>query len=238
MIVEGRNAVREALRGNATIEKIVVAKGSIDNSVSMLVAQAKQRNIEVRYVDKSVLDKQSVTKHHQGIMAYTTEFVYSGLEDILAAKKGEYHFILLLDGIEDPHNLGSIIRVADCMGVDGIVIPERRQVSVNETVIRASCGATQYVKVAKVGNINDAIRQLQNEFVRVLALDMDGEPLAASNLQGDIAIVVGNEGKGVKALTKKLCDGVVSIPMYGNIDSLNASVATGIALYAATQQRH
>lgn len=237
MIVEGRNAVREALRGNATIEKIVVAKGSIDNSVSVLVAQAKQRNIEVRYVDKSVLDKQSVTKHHQGIMAYTTEFVYSSLQDILAAKKGEYHYILLLDGIEDPHNLGSIIRVADCMGVDGIVIPERRQASVNETVIRASCGATQYVAVAKVGNINDAIRQLQDEFVRVLALDMDGEPLAKSNLKGDIAIVVGNEGKGVKALTKKLCDGVISIPMYGNIDSLNASVATGIALYAATQQR-
>lgn len=236
MIIEGRNAVKEALKGNATIEKLVVTKGSVDGGVSVIIGMAKDRGIPVRFVDKSILDKQSVTKHHQGVMAYTTEFSYCSIEDILSARRGSRHLILLLDEIEDPHNFGSIIRVAECMGVDGIVIPSRRQATVNETVIRTSAGATQYMKVAKVGNINDAIRYLKDQFIPVLALDMDGKPLAESHLDGDLALVVGNEGSGVHALTKKLCDGAVRIPMVGQIDSLNASVATGIALYEITRQ--
>lgn len=238
MIIEGRNAVREALSGDITVDKLLVAKGVSDGSIGTLVARAKDKGIRINYVDKSVLDRESVTKHHQGIMAYVTEFVYCTLADILAAKRGNKHFILLLDEIEDPHNFGSIIRVAECMGVDGIVIPSRRQVPVNETVIRASSGATAYMPIAKVGNINDAIRQLKDNFVAVYALDMDGIALDKSHLCGDIALVVGNEGKGVKALTRKLCDGAVAIPMAGRIESLNASVATGIALYEAVKQRN
>lgn len=236
MIIEGRNAVREALQSDTTIDKIVVAKGLHDGSLGMLVERAKQRNIRVVFVDKAVLDRESVTHHHQGIMAYTTEFRYCTLEDILAARRGERHFILVLDEIEDPHNFGSIVRVAECMGVDGIVIGARRQVPVNETVIKTSAGATQHMRIAKVGNINDAIRMLRDQFITVLALDMEGTPLADSHLEGDIALVVGNEGKGVKVLTRKLCDGAVSIPMYGQVESLNASVATGIALYEATRK--
>ena len=236
MIIEGRNAVREALASGVTVEKILVAKGA-EGSVSVLVAQAKQAGVRVVFADKSALDRVSVTKHHQGVLAYTTEFDYCTLEDILASKRGEHHFILLLDEIEDPHNLGSIIRVADVLGVDGIVIPSRRGATVNETVVRTSAGATAYVKIAKVGNINDAIRALKEEFVTVYALDMDGEEIASSRLDCDLALVVGNEGKGVKALTRKLCDGAVSIPQSGHIDSLNASVATGIAVYEVVRQR-
>lgn len=238
MIIEGRNAVREALRGDMTVDKVLVAKGVSDGSIGALVALAKDAGVRVNFVDKSVLDRESVTKHHQGVMAYVTEFHYSTLENILAAKRGEHHFVLVLDEIEDPHNFGSIVRVAECMGVDGIVIPSRRQVPVNETVVRASSGATAYMPIAKVGNVNDAIRVLKDKFVQVYALDMDGVPIGQSHLTGDIALVVGNEGRGVKALTRKLCDGAVSIPMQGRIESLNASVATGIALYEATKQRN
>ena len=236
MIIEGRNAVREALTSGVTVEKVLIAKGA-EGSVGVIAHEARDKGIRVTYVDKSVLDRASVTKHHQGVMAYTTEFDYCELEDILAQPKGEHRLILLLDEIEDPHNLGSIIRVADVLGADGIVIPSRRGATVNETVVRTSAGATAYVKIAKVGNINDAIRALKDQFVTVLALDMDGEDITRAHLDGDLALVVGNEGKGVKALTRKLCDGAVSIPQVGHIDSLNASVATGIALYEAVRQR-
>lgn len=236
MIIEGRNQVREALSSGVTVEKVLVAKGA-EGSVGAVVALARENGVRVTYVDKSVLDRNSVTKHHQGVMAYTTEFEYCELEDILASPKGQHHLILVLDEIEDPHNLGSMIRVADVLGADGVVIPARRGATVNETVVRTSAGATAYVKIAKVGNINDAIRVLKDNFVTVLALDMDGEDIASSHLDGDLALVVGNEGKGVKVLTRKLCDGAVSIPQVGHIDSLNASVAMGIALYEAVRQR-
>ena len=237
MIIEGRNAVREALNSNTTIDKILVAKGIADGSIGMLLQRAKERRIRVTYVDKSVLDRESVTKHHQGIIAYTTDFTYCTLEDILEAKRGDHRFILILDEIEDPHNFGSIVRVAECMGVDGIVIGERRQVPVTETVVKTSAGATAYMRIAKVVNVNDAIHRLKEEFVTVYALDMDGTPIADAHLDVDLALVVGNEGKGVKTLTRKLSDGAVSIPMHGNVASLNASVATGIAVYEVNRQR-
>lgn len=237
MIIEGRNAVREALNSNATIDKILVAKGIHDGSIGALLQMAKDQRIRVSFVDKAVLDRESVTNHHQGIIAFTTDFAYCTLADILAAKRGEHHFILVLDEIEDPHNFGSIVRVAECMGVDGIVIGARRQVPVTETVVKTSAGATAHMPIAKVGNVNDAIRELKDAFITVLALDMDGTPIADAHLDGDVALVVGNEGKGVKVLTRKLSDGAVSIPMFGRVESLNASVATGIALYEANRQR-
>ena len=233
MLLEGRNAVKEALNSDTTIEKILIAKGSDDNSVKMIVAVAKKKGVRVDYVDRKVLDKTTETGKHQGVIAYTTEYKYFDLEDILAKKDGR-RIILLLDGIEDPHNLGSIIRAAECHGVDGVVIPKMRSASVNETVIRASCGATQYVKVVKVTNINDVIRKLKDEFIKVVALQ--GERIDKAYLDGDIALVVGNEGNGVSRLTLDLCDEKVSIPMLGEVSSLNASVATGIALYECCRQ--
>lgn len=158
------------------------------------------------------------------------------MEDILESKP-DNRLILILDEIEDPHNLGSIIRVAECMGVDGIVIPKIRSASVNETVIKTSAGATQYMKIAKVTNVNDAIRTLKDNFFNVYGLDMDGVKLGDAHLTGDLALVVGNEGSGIRNLTAKLCDGMVSIPMTGHVESLNASVATGIALYECFTKR-
>ena len=235
MLLEGRNAVKEALNSDTTIEKIIIAKGSDDNSIKMIVAIAKKSGVRVDYADRKVLDKVSVTGKHQGVIAYATEYKYFDLDDLLQPKDGR-RLIILLDGIEDPHNLGSIIRAAECHGADGVVIPKMRSASVNETVIRASCGATQHVKVAKVTNINDAIRKLKDEFIKVVALDMQGTPIDNAYLDGDVALVVGGEGKGVSRLTLDLCDEKVSIPMYGIVSSLNASVATGIALYECCRQ--
>lgn len=236
MLIEGRNAVKEALCSDTTVEKMLVTNGQIDNTLKMIIAMAKKKGVRVVFTEKQILDKTSETGKHQGVICYTTEFKYSDLDEILASKS-ENRLILLLDEIEDPHNLGSIIRVAECMGVDGIVIPKQRSATVNETVIKTSAGATQYMKIVKVTNINDTIRELKDQFFNVYGLDMDGVSLEDAHLTGDLALVVGNEGKGIKQLTRKLCDGMVSIPMKGNIDSLNASVATGIALYGCFIQR-
>lgn len=236
MLIEGRNATKEALQSDTTVEKVMIAKGQIDSTLKFIVSLAKEQKIRVDYADKIVLDKLSQTGKHQGVIAFTTEFKYSDLDEILDSKK-DNRLILILDGIEDPHNLGSIIRVAECHGVDGIVIPKLRSASVNETVIRTSAGATQHMKIAKVTNINDTIRELKDKFFNVVGLDMDGVPLADYHLTGDLAMVIGNEGSGIKQLTAKLCDAMVSIPMFGKVSSLNASVATGIALYECRKQR-
>lgn len=236
MLIEGRNAVKEALNSEATVEKMLVTNGQADNTLKMIIAMAKKKGVRVVFTDKQILDKTSETGKHQGVICYATDFKYSDLDDILASKP-DNRLILILDEIEDPHNLGSIIRVAECMGVDGIVIPKQRSATVNETVIKTSAGATQYMKIAKVTNINDTIRELKDNFFNVYGLDMDGVALADAHLTGDLALVVGNEGRGIKQLTGKLCDGMVSIPMKGNVSSLNASVATGIALYGCFIQR-
>lgn len=236
MLIEGRNATKEALQSDTTVEKVMIVKGQVDSTLKYIVSLAKDQKIRVDYVDRIVLDKLSQTGKHQGVIAFTTEFKYSDLEDILESK-ADNRLILILDGIEDPHNLGSIIRVAECHGVDGIVIPKLRSATVNETVIRTSAGATQHMKIAKVTNINDTIRELKDRFFNVVGLDMDGVPLAEYHLTGDLAMVVGNEGSGIKQLTAKLCDSMVSIPMFGKVSSLNASVATGIALYECRKQR-
>lgn len=236
MKIEGKNAVRECILSHKTIEKVLIQNGSANNE---LVNLAKANGVKVQYINKSQMDELSVTKKHQGVIALSTDFKYSSVEDILAyAKaKNEPAFILILDGVEDPHNLGSVLRVAECAGVHGVIIPKDRAVGVTETVVKVSAGASERVRVAKVVNLNRAIEELKSKNIFVYCADMDGEPMTKTNLTGDIAIVVGSEGFGVSKLTKKLCDGVISIPMFGKINSLNASVSAGIVVYEAIRQR-
>ena len=240
MKVEGRNAVRELiLNGNTTIDKVIVQNNIHDSVISEIVDLMKQKKIRFQFVPVNVLNNDSVTKHHQGIIAYTSEFKYSTTEDILnlAKEKNEDPFILILDGIEDPHNLGSILRVCECLGVHGVIIEKTRACQVNETVIKTSVGATSYVKVARVANINNEIEKLKKQNIWVYACELGGDDLTSSNLTGGVAIVLGSEGRGTGKLTLKLCDGIVTIPQYGKINSLNASVATGIVLYEVSRQR-
>ena len=239
MKAEGKNPVRELLGSGATIEKISIENGSRDNEIRSLVQIARDKGIKVDYVDKRGLDKVSETGHHQGIIAFYTEFKYASLDEVIANEKakGKDLLFVVLDEVLDPHNLGSVIRVAECAGASGVIIPARRSATVNETVVRTSAGATSYVPVIKVGNINSAIEKLKDENVWVYALDMDGAEMYNTNLTGNVALVVGGEGSGVKQLTKKLCDGVVKIPMFGKVNSLNASVSAGIATYEVIRQR-
>lgn len=238
MIIEGKNPVKEALNSSANITKVYIQNNHHDTKE--IIALAKKRNIRIDFVEKRELDKLSDTGKHQGLIAISESHTYYTVDDILnnAKSKNEPLFMLILDGIEDPHNLGSIIRVAECAGVHGIVIPSRRAVSVNDTVVKVSAGASSHVMVAKVTNINDTIRELKDKFINIFALDMAGTTIYDSHLEADTALVVGNEGFGVKALTKKLCDGVLSLPQYGKVNSLNASVATGIAVYEVIRQRN
>ena len=234
MKIEGRNAVREAIRAGKTIDRLLVQKGVKDT----IIEDAKRRGIKIFFRDKEALDRESALGKHQGFIAEVTDFVYCELEDILkrAEKKGEPPFLLLLDGVEDPHNLGSILRVAECAGVHGVVIPRHRSVSVNETVVKVSAGAAAHVAVAKVTNINDTIDELKKLGVWVYAADMDGNSVYDTDLSGAVAFVIGGEGEGVKRLTLGKCDGVVSIPMRGKVNSLNASVAAGVVTFEKLRQ--
>ncbi len=238
MIIEGRNAVMEALRGEVTIEKVLVLKDGAGRGAYEVVGECRKRKIPVQQVEKSALDRHSVSGRHQGLIAFCTEFKYSEIEDLLDNKNDKGVLIVILDGVEDPHNVGAVIRVADCAGASGIIIPKRRGCGVTDTAIKVSCGAAGYVKVAKVGNINDAIRFLQESGVKVLAADMDGADIYKTDLTGDVAFVIGGEGHGVHSLTKKLCDGVVALPQNGKINSLNASVAAGITVYECLRQKN
>ena len=197
------------------------------------------KGLKVEFVDKRGLDKVSETGHHQGIIAIYSEFKYADLDEVIAKTKaqGKDIMFIVLDEVLDPHNLGSVIRVAECAGATGVIIPSRRSATVNETVVRTSAGATAYMPVIKVSNLNQAIEEMKKQNIWVYAADMDGEQMYKTNLKGDIALVVGGEGTGVRDLTKKLCDGVISIPMYGKVNSLNASVSAGIVLYEAVRQR-
>lgn len=238
MIIEGKNPIKEAMKGGMSVTKVFVQKGLHDTKA--IVDTARDAKIRVEFVDKVVLDKMSATGKHQGVVATADEYIYCSVNDIInsAKEKGENLLMLVLDGIEDPHNLGSIIRVAECAGVHGIVIPKHRAVSVNETVVKISAGAVSHVKIARVTNINDTLRELNENFVNTISSDMDGKPMGDSHLTGDLAIVIGGEGSGVKELTRKLCSQSVSIPQYGNVNSLNASVACGVLVYEAIRQRN
>lgn len=239
MKVEGRNAVRELVLNGTTIDRVLIQNNLHDAVITDLVDLCKNRKIRFQFVNSNILNNESVTKHHQGVIAYTSEFKYSATEDILdyAKEKGEDPFILILDGIEDPHNLGSILRNCDCLGVHGVIIEKTRACQVNETVIKTSAGATSYVKVARVANINNEIEKLKKQNVWVYACELGGENLTKANLTGPVAIVIGSEGRGTGKLTLKTCDGTVTIPQFGKINSLNASVATGIILYEVRRQR-
>ena len=238
MNIEGKNPVKEALDSNKKISKICVSKTAHD--LQSIIDAAKAKGIRVDFVDKFYLDKISESKRHQGVIAIANDFAYSSVEDIIsfAKSKNQPLFMIILDSIEDPHNLGSILRVAECMGAHGVVIPARRSASVNATVLRTSAGSANHIRVAQVNNINDTIRYLTDNFINVYAADMQGSPLEKSKLCDDIAIVIGNEGSGVKSLTRKLCADAISIPQYGKVNSLNASVACGIICYEVTRQRN
>ena len=239
MKIEGKNPVKELLNSDVTIEKIMIADGTSDQELRVLQRQAREKGLKVEFVDKRGLDKVSETGHHQGIIAIYSEFKYADLGEVISKTKaqGKDIMFIVLDEVLDPHNLGSVIRVAECAGVSGVIIPKHRAVPVNETVAKVSAGAVSRVKVARVTNINDEIKKLKEMGVFVFVADMDGAEMYKTHLTGDIALVVGSEGFGVSKLTKKLADGVVSIPMYGKINSLNASVSAGIVVYEAVRQR-
>ncbi len=237
MKTEGRNAVIELLKTEKNIDKLLIEKGA-QGSVSMIFAQARKKNIRVQFVDKRVLDKESETGRHQGVIAFTTDYEYYDLDEIIAEKKSEKGgFIVLCDGIEDVHNLGSILRVAECAGADGVVIPKSGSASVTESVIRISAGAAEHIKVAKVANLNQAVERLQKAGYWVYALEAGGEDIYKEKFEGNVVLIVGGEDSGVKRLTKEKCDKILSIPLQGKVNSLNASVALGIAAYEVVRNR-
>jgi 23S rRNA (guanosine2251-2'-O)-methyltransferase len=237
MKTEGRNAVGELLKTGKNVDKILIEKGA-QGSLSVLFAEARKRGVKVQFVDRQVLEKESVTGRHQGVIAFTTDYEYYEVEDIVAEKKSQKGgFIILCDGIEDVHNLGSILRVAECAGADGVVIPKTGSASVTESVIRISAGAAEHIKVAKVANLNQTIEYLKKNGYWIYALEAGGEDIYAEDFSGNVALVVGGEDSGVKRLTKEKCDKILSIPLQGKVNSLNASVALGIAAYEVVRNR-
>ena len=238
MKIEGRNAIAEAIAAGTTIDRLVVQKGLRDAGAERLIADAKSRNIKIFFREKEIMDKECGGKRHQGFIAEITDYKYCELEDILefAANKEQAPFILILDGIEDPHNLGSILRVAECAGVHGVVIPRHRSVTVNDTVIKVSAGAAAHIKVAKVTNISDTIEELKQKGIWVYCADMDGSSIYKTDLTGAVAIVIGGEGSGVGKRVRSVCDGVVALPMFGQVNSLNASVSAGVVVYEKIRQ--
>lgn len=235
----GRNAVRELLKTGADIEKIYVSSGERDGSISVLVATALEAKIPVVEVEKSKLDKMAGGVRHQGIIAVSSGVEYSTVDEILALadERGEKPLVILLDGVEDPHNLGAIIRNAECLGAHGIIIPKRRAVGVTATVARASAGAVSHVKIAKVTNIARTLETLKERGLWIYAADMDGESIYKTDMKGACALVLGSEGDGISRLTKEGCDFCVSIPLYGEVNSMNVSCASAVLLAEIARQR-
>lgn len=239
MIIEGRNAVIEAFRSGKTVDKLFVLDGCQDGPILTIKREAKKQNSLIKYVTKERLDQLSETGKHQGVIAYTSAYQYAEVEDMLkkAGEKGEPPFLFLLDNIEDPHNLGAIIRTANLAGAHGVIIPKNRAVGLTAAVARASAGALNYTPVAKVTNLGQTIEELKKEGLWFVCADMDGTSMYQLDLKGPIGLVIGSEGDGVGRLVKEKCDFVASIPMRGDIDSLNASVAAGILGYEIVRQR-
>lgn len=237
--IEGRHGVLEAFRAGQLIERLFVQKGCNDGPVLTILREAKKVGTMVDFVAKDRLDHMSETGHHQGVIANLSAFHYSTVEDMfaLAEKKGEEPFFFILDGIEDPHNLGAIIRTANLAGAHGVIIPKRRAVGLTATVVTASAGAIHYTPVAKVTNLVQTMEELKEKGMWFACADMDGEVMYRTNLTGSLGLVIGNEGNGVSRLVKEHCDYVTSIPMKGDIDSLNASVAAGVLAYEVVRQR-
>ena len=239
-IVEGRNAVLEAFRSGKTIDRLFVLDGCKDGPIQTILREAKKhKDTVISFVKKERLDQISETGKHQGVIAYAASYEYVEIEDILdrAREKGEDPFVIVLDGIEDPHNLGAIIRTANHSGAHGVIIPKHRAVGLTATVAKASAGAINYTPVAKVTNIAQTIEDLKDKGLWFACADMGGETMYRLNLKGPIGIVIGNEGSGVSRLVKEKCDMIASIPMKGDIDSLNASVACGVLAFEVVRQR-
>lgn len=238
-VIEGRNAVIEAIRAGKTIDKLYILDGCQDGPMMTIRREAKKAGTLVRYVDRERLDQMSQTGKHQGVIATVAAYEYAEVEDILAAARArnEEPFLVLLDNIEDPHNLGAIIRTANLAGAHGVIIPKNRAVGLTATVARTSAGALHYTPVARVTNLAKTMEDLKKEGLWFVCADMDGTSMYDLNLTGAIGLVIGNEGEGVGRLVKEKCDYVASIPMKGNIDSLNASVAAGVMAYEIVRQR-
>ncbi|MBE5832675.1 MAG: 23S rRNA (guanosine(2251)-2'-O)-methyltransferase RlmB [Butyrivibrio sp.] len=239
-IVEGRNAVLEAFRSGKTIDRLFILDGCKDGPVQTILREAKKhKDTVISFVKKERLDQLSETGKHQGVIAYAASYEYVEVDDILdrAKQKGEDPFVIILDGIEDPHNLGAIIRTANLAGAHGVIIPKHRAVGLTATVAKASAGAINYTPVAKVTNIAQTIEELKDKGLWFACADMGGETMYKLNLKGSIGIVIGNEGSGVSRLVREKCDMIASIPMKGDIDSLNASVACGVLAFEVVRQR-
>ncbi len=237
--IEGRNAVIEAFRAGKPIDKIFVLDGCQDGPISTIKREAKKKDVLIKYVTKERLDQISETGKHQGVIAYAAAYEYAELEDIFdkAKEKGEDPFIVILDNIEDPHNLGAIIRTANLAGAHGVIIPKNRAVGLTATVARTSAGALNFTPVVKVTNISKTIQELKERGLWFVCADMGGTEMYKLNLKGPIGLVIGNEGDGVSRLVRENCDMIASIPMKGDIDSLNASVAAGVLAYEIVRQR-
>ena len=238
--VVGRNPVLEVFKSEREVDKLYVLKGDLQGSITKIIGIAKDRNIVIQNVDKNKLDSLSEGNAHQGVVALVTSYDYAEIDDIIqkAKERNENPFVMVLDGIEDPHNLGSIIRTAECAGVHGVIIPKRRSAQVNQTVYKSSAGAVEHMLVAKVNNIVNAIESLKEKGLWVYGADMDGENYFSSSLNGSVALVIGNEGKGISRLVKEKCDVLVKIPMTGQISSLNAANAASILIYEVVRQNH
>ena len=237
MKIEGRNSVYELLKTDKEIDKVLVQKDLKDEASKRLINIIRSNKVKVQLVDKYVIEKESESKRSQGFIAFVSDYKYFEIEDVIDACKDKDGFIVILNEILDPHNLGSIIRVCECAGVDGLIIGKDRSASVNDTVMRISAGALNHVKVCRVTNINNSIDYLKKNGYWVYGAEIGGEQIYKANLTGKLCLVIGGEDSGVKRLTKEKCDGIVSIPMFGKVNSLNASVACGVAVYEAVRQR-
>lgn len=238
--LEGRNAILEVLKSGRDIEKIMVLKGNPEGTIRRIIAQANEKGILLQELSRQKLDEISQTKNHQGVIAIVSAHQYAEVDELITAAKvkGEHPFIIVLDEITDPHNLGAILRSAECAGAHGVVIPKRRSVGLTATVGKTSAGAIEYMPVARVTNIVKTMEYLKKEGLWIACADMKGQDYFDADLRGPIALVIGGEGDGVGRLIKEKCDFTVSIPMYGKISSLNASVAAGLLLYEVVRQRN
>ena len=235
MKIEGRNAVLELLKTDKEIDKILMQKGA-EGSAGRIFALAREKNVRVQFADGRALDRESESGRHQGVIAYVSDYAYADLEELLRPREGG-RLVIVCDGVEDVHNLGSILRVAESAGADGVIIPKNKSAQVTGAVVRISEGAANHVRVARVPGVNYAVEQLQKSGYWVYGLEADGEDIYAADLTGDVALVVGGEDRGISPLTRKKCDKILSLPLYGKVNSLNASVALGIAAYEAVRQR-
>ena len=236
-ILTGRNPIREALKNHHDLEKLLVQKGELSGSAKEIVQKAKEQKVQIQIVEKARLD--AIAPNHQGLIAFASAYQYSTVEEILqaASDKGEDPFLVLLDGITDPHNLGAVIRTAECTGVHGIIIPQHRSVGLSPAAVKASAGAVEYVRVARVSNLSRTIEQLQKQNIWFYAVTMNGESYQKTSFTGGVGLVIGAEEDGISRLVAEKCDHAVSIPMKGKIESLNASVAAGIMMYRVLECR-